>query len=230
MPARAALLSVSLITVATLGMAAPDREAGVAAATAPVELRIATLHAAALTLPNGRRDSVDTPYLLVSVFGPRTKSHALTLPAEGHWRVHRDEALGARALETLRLGDGDSVRVLVTVMEGGRADRSAEERAASEAASEPAAHARERSHIVGAAVEPLVSGGARWIGSASLLLTREAGVSYWRGLDCVTSCKVVSGAASASLSAGDASAPSGVIELSGGGATYHLKLEAREPH
>ena len=229
MPARAALLPLSLITAATLGMAEPSREPQFAAATSPVELSIATLHAAALTSPNTPRDSVDAPYLLVSVIGPHTKSHALTLPAEGHWRVHRDEALGARPLETLRLGDGDSVRVLVTVMEGGRADRSAEGRAAAEAASEPAANARQRSQIVSAAVEPLVSGGARWIGSATLLLTREAGVSYWRGLDCVTSCKIISGGASASLNAADAAASSGVIELSGGGATYHLKLEAREP-
>jgi hypothetical protein len=229
MPARAALLPLSLITAATLGMAEPSHEPQVRPTTSPVELLIATLHAAALTSPNAPRDSVDAPYLLVSVFGPHTKSQALTFPAEGHLRIHRDEALGARALETLRLADGDSLRVLITVMEGGPADRSVEDRAAAEAASEPAANAIERNRIVRAAVEPLVRRGARWVGSAALLLTRETGVSYWRGLDCVTSCKVISGAASASLNTAGPAAPSGVIELSGGGATYHVKLEAREP-
>jgi hypothetical protein len=105
-----------------------------------------------------------------------------------------------------------------------------EDRAAAEAASEPAADASQRGHIVSTAVEPLVSRGARMIGSATLLLTREAGVSYWRGLGCIISCKVVSGAASASLDATNSPAPSGVIELSGAGATYHLKLEARGSH
>lgn len=227
MSARAALLPISLITVATLGMSEPPRGPRPAATVSAVELRIATLHVAALTSPNASRDSVDAPYLLVSVIGPRAKSHALTFPTEGHWRVHRDQALGSLALETLRLDDGDSVRVLVTVMEGGRADHSMMDRAA-EATIGPAANAGERNRIVSAAVESLVSGGARWIGSAALLLTRDAGVSYWRGLDCVASCKVVAGAAPVSLDAAAAAPPSGVIELSGAGATYHLKLEARE--
>jgi hypothetical protein len=229
MPARAVLLPISLIIAAALGMTEPSHEPRAATTTSPVELRIATLHAAALTSPNTLQDSVDAPYLLVSVVGPRTKSHALTLPSEGHWRVHRDEALGARALETLRLGDGDSVRVLVTVMEGGQADHAVEDRAATEAASGLSANGRERDRIVSDAVEPLLSRGARWVGSATLLLTREAGVSYWRGLDCVTSCKVISGAASQSLTTSGSAAPSGVLELSGSGATYHLKLEARQP-
>ena len=228
MPARAALLPLSLITLAALGMATPPSRAPFAAKASGVELRIATLHAAVLTSPNAPQDSVDAPYLLVSIVGPQRTSHALTLPAEGHWRVHRDEALGARALETLRLDDGDSVRVLVTVMEGGPAARSEEDRAAAAAAHGAAANAGERDRIVSAAVEPLVSRGARWVGSASLLLTREAGVSYWRGLGCVTSCKVVSGGQSTALNSADSAAPSGVIELSGAGATYHVKLEARE--
>jgi hypothetical protein len=227
MPARAALLCFTLITAATLGMAEPSREPQFTSTVSGVELRIATVHAAALTSPNAPQDSVDTPYLLVSVVGPRSKSHALTFPAEGHWRIHRDQALGALTVETLQLGDGDSVHVLVTLMEGGRADRSAEDRAATEAASEPAADAGERNRIVSAAVEPLVSRGARMIGSAALLLTRENGVAYWRGLGCVTSCKVVSGASSTSLAPSATAAPSGVIELSGAGATYHVKLEAR---
>ena len=83
--------------------------------------------------------------------------------------------------------------------------------------------------MVSDAVEPLVSRGARWVGSATLLLTREAGISYWRGLGCITSCKVISGAAPAALNTAGSASPTGVIELSGSGATYHLKLEAREP-
>jgi hypothetical protein len=228
MLARAALISCSLITAAALRTAEPPRQPQLTPPAAAVELRIATLHAAALTSPRAPQDSVDAPYLLVSVIGPRTRSHAFMLPAEGRWSIHRDQALGARALETLQLVDGDSVRVLVTVMEGGRADHSVIDRAAAEAANGPAENARERNRVVSDAVKPLVSEGARWIGSAALLLTRDAGVSYWRGLDCVTTCKVISGAASASLTTSDATAPSGVIELSGAGAMYHLKLEARE--
>jgi hypothetical protein len=227
MPARAAWLSASLLVVSTLGLAEPSREPRIAPRVSSVELRIATLHAAALTPPNGAPDSVDSPYLLVSVVGPRTTSHAFTFPADGRWRIHRDEALGARALETLRIGDGDSVRVLVTVMEGGQADRSMMDRAA-EAMSGRAANHGERNRIVSAAVEALVSGGARWLGSAALVLTRDAGVSYWRGLDCLATCKVISGAAPVSLDAAAPASPSGVIELSGAGATYHLKLEALE--
>jgi hypothetical protein len=230
MPARAALLVGSLITAATLGAAEQSRGPQFTATDSVVELRVATIHAATLTSHSASRDSIDTPYLLVSVVGPRAKSQTLTLPPAGHWQIHRDEALGARPLHTVRLGDGDSVRVLVTLMDGGRADRSAEDRAATEAASSAAANASERNRIVSAAVEPLLSRGARWIGSATLLLTREAGVSYWRGLDCIARCKVVSGAASASLDAPGTDASSGVIELSGAGATYHMKLEARQPH
>ncbi|HST07090.1 MAG TPA: hypothetical protein VLJ83_02920, partial [Gemmatimonadaceae bacterium] len=45
-----------------------------------VHVSVATLHAAALTAPRAATDSVDGPYFLVSVVGPKSKSSTIHLP------------------------------------------------------------------------------------------------------------------------------------------------------
>ncbi|HEY1951847.1 MAG TPA: hypothetical protein VGG76_03485 [Gemmatimonadaceae bacterium] len=189
-----------------------------------VRLTVATLHAAALTQPRTAADSVDGPYFLVSIVGPGTKARALHLPAKGHLRIHQDQALGSSELVDLRLNPGDSARLLISVLEA-RSPRDAEEFAAAERSStsltEPTAV---RDSILSSALSPLTGKGAHWLGSAALVLTNEAGEVQWRGIQCVASCKVLSGGASSPLSWSGKPA-SGVVELSGAGGIYHLQLQ-----
>src|SRR3954467_2668370 len=81
-----------------------------------VRLTVATLHAAALTTPRTESDTVDGPYFLVSILGPKAKTESMHLPEAGHLMIHEDEALGARPLVELSLEPGDSVRVLLSVL------------------------------------------------------------------------------------------------------------------
>ena len=157
-----------------------------------VRLTIATLHAASLTAPRAATDSTDGPFFLVSIQGPRTKMETIHLPESGHLSIHQDEALGARPLVDLNLEPGDSVRLLVSVLEGKKVD---------------------------------ASGNARLIGSANLLLTNDGGTTYWRSLECVATCRVLSGAAAKPFPATGGVA--GVVELSGAGGTYHLQLQGQ---
>ena len=83
-----------------------------------VQLSMATLHAAALTTPRGTSDSTDTPFLLLAVIG-RNASKASVLPDTGQLSIRHDGAVGARPLTELILERGDSVQVLVSVMENG---------------------------------------------------------------------------------------------------------------
>jgi hypothetical protein len=61
-----------------------------------------------------------------------------------------------------------------------------------------------------------------------LVVTNENGPAYWRTLECVATCKVLTPPDARAL---DAKSPvAGVVELSGGGATYHLQVHvARAP-
>ena len=153
-----------------------------------VQLNIATLHAAALTTSRAAADSTDSPFFVVAIIGPGANTRTM-VPEGGQQLIHRDEAIGARPLTELSLASGDSVQVLVSVLEN----------ATSQIA------------------------GAHWIGSASLLLTNENGSVFWRRLDCVASCKVLTAPATTALST---QAFGGVVELSGNGGTYHLALRA----
>ena len=94
--------------------------AAVAPPRAPTKLRvmIGTLHAAALTTARSAADSVDEPYFLVSVLGPHADRAVLQLPNAGHLRIRENEALGARPLADVGVAPGDTVRVLVSVLEG----------------------------------------------------------------------------------------------------------------
>src|SRR4051794_34309439 len=185
-----------------LPVCAISAAASVALAPLPVattvRLTVATLHAAKLS----SSDSIEQPYFLVSIAGPRGTS-TLQLPNDGHLRIHTDEALGARPLTDLRLVPGDTARVLVSVLTG--AVRASEEKVAAAAstralAGPPAKLAEQLS----SALSAMTTGGAHWLGSATLSVTNDNGTIYWKSLDCVASCSVLSGAASKALSAAGA--------------------------
>lgn len=165
-------------------------------APAKLRLTLATLHAASLTTPWTPADSVDGPYFLVSIVGPREKRESIHVPATGHLLIHRDEALGARPLVDLSLEPGDSVHVLISVLEGDKVQGAAED-------------------------------GAHRLGSAALLLTNEGGTAYWRALECVATCRVLSGGAVTAFAAPGGSPVGGVVELSGSGGTYHMQLQGQ---
>lgn len=193
-----------------------------------VRLTLATLHAATLTAPRAATDSVDGPYFLVSILGPRAKAQTIHLPVTGHLTIHEDEALGARELVDLNLEPGDTVRLLVSVLEGKKTSAPQEMDAATastQALSQPTAA---RTAIVSSALAPVTKDGAHWLGSATLLLTNEGGTVYWRALECVSTCRVLSGAGSKTFSMSGAGKIAGVVELSGSGATYHMQLEGRQ--
>jgi hypothetical protein len=199
-----------------------------APASAPpekVQLTIATLHAAALTSSRTPGDSTDAPFFVVSVIGPRA-SWASILPDSGPARIRRDEALGARPLTELTLASGDSIQVLVSVLES--ATREASDRAAIEGMTSKARATSPSEEVDQATrlVAPLVKRGANVVGSVSLLLTNESGEVYWRRLDCVASCKVLSGPATTALPAPSGQPFGSTVELSGSGGTYHLALRA----
>jgi hypothetical protein len=196
---------------------------------APTNLRLtlATLHAAALTAPRGASDSLDAPYFLVSILGPRASTETIHLPAAGHLRIHQNEALGARPLVDLNLQPGDTVRLLVSVLEGAKVhgpDEAAAATASTKALSQPMAA---RVGILSAALAPITRDGAHWLGSATLLLTNEGGTMYWRALECVATCSVLSGGDATAFPAADAAPLAGVVELSGGGGTYHMQLQGQ---
>jgi len=193
---------------------------------AGVHLTIATLHAAALTTPAGSGDTDDSPYLLVSVLGPGTATSSLHLPSTGHLSIHLDEALGAGPLMDLSLQPGDSVRLLVSVLEGKEVRLSDESQAAANSTKVLGQPASDRASTLTAALAPITQQDSHWLGSAALLVTNENGVIYWRGLDCIATCKVLNPPSGTALESG-AKPVAGVVELTGGGGTYHLQLQSQ---
>ena len=182
-----------------------------------VRLSVETLHAAKLTTSRGAGDSTDSPFLLVSVGGPKGKGNSLELPQRGHLTIHSDEALGARPLMSLHLQPGDSVRVLISALENVNVLAADESQARAASANAISAGAS----TVAAALAPLTKRGAHWLGSAELLLTNEKGSTFWRSLECVATCKVLTSPL------GNAPRARGVVELSGDGGTYHLQLTSQ---
>jgi hypothetical protein len=221
------LCCVALGAAVVLGSASPSRVRAPRSPVTTVNLSMATLHAAALTSSSTGRESVDRPYVLVSIVGPGQESRTVALPADGQLQVRRDQAVGASPLTSMALSDGDTVRILISALEGGTATARNETQASAAAARALSAQKSAPMPAVAAALSPLMDRGAHWLGSATLLITRDTGTVVWGGLECVATCKVVSGGGATALAAFDASASAGVVELSGAGATYHMKLEAR---
>jgi hypothetical protein len=193
-----------------------------------VRLTVATLHAAALTAPRAANDSVDGPYFLISILRPRAKAETIHLPATGHLTIHEDEALGARDLADLNLEPGDSVRLLVSVLEGKKTSEAQEMAAAAASTQALSESTAARAATVSSALAPITKDGAHWLGSATLLLTNEAGTTYWRALECVSTCKVLSGAGGKAFGTSGSGTIAGVVELSGSGATYHMQLQGKQ--
>jgi len=194
--------------------------------TAAVHFTIATLHAAALTTPAGAGDTDDSPYLLVSMLGPGTQTSNLHLPSTGHLSIHLDEALGAGPLTDLMLQPGDSVRLLVSVLEGKQVRLPEETQAAANSAKALSQSSSDRASTLATALAPLSQQNGHWLGSAALLVTNENGAIYWRELDCIATCKVLNPPAGTALESG-AKPVAGVVELTGGGGTYHLQLQSQ---
>lgn len=193
-------------------------------APAAVHMTMATLHAAALTTPSGSGDTDDAPYLLVSVLGPGADTASLHLPSTGHLSIHLDEALGRGPLVDLSLQPGDSVRLLVSVLEGKQVRLSDETQAAASSTKTLSQHPSDRATTLATALAPVTQQDAHWIGSTALLITNENGAIYWRGLDCIATCKVLNPPAGTDLVPG-AKPVAAVVELTGGGGTYHLQLQ-----
>jgi len=80
-----------------------------------VQLTMATLHAAVLTTSRAAGDSTDSPFLMIAINGPRGGS--TTMVPDGPKSIRQDEAIGARPLTELNLASGDSVQLLVSVLE-----------------------------------------------------------------------------------------------------------------
>jgi hypothetical protein len=202
---------------------------------AQLALDLTTLHAATLSAARTASDSSDDPYLLVSVLGSAGRAESHELPANGHWALRQDGAIGKTPITTLSLQPGDSIRVLLSVLEDGA--RSTEELSVATAATSSMADHGSLFRPPGAALvtptlAPLTTHGAHWLGSVSLLLTNEGGTTHWSSLDCVSTCAVLrspvpAGTGSAVIQETAAQATSGVVELSGASGTYHLQLAVR---
>lgn len=194
---------------------------------APTKLRlsVALLHAAALTAPRAATDSTDGPYFLFSILGPRSKTESVHLPATGHLTIHADEAVYPADLVDLSLEPGDTVRVLVSVLEGKKILTSDEVAAAAASTKALSLPATMRMSAISSALAPVTKEGAHWLGSATLVLTNEAGTIFWRALECVATCNVQSGEAATAFPPSTAPV-AGVVELTGTGGAYHMKLQA----
>ncbi|MEP6731830.1 MAG: hypothetical protein ABJE10_14380 [bacterium] len=229
MPTKFAAWSTIGSLLATLG-AAP----AVSRAPATVRLDLQTLHAAALSVARTPADSADAPYVLVSIAGPGKATTTYHMPSADHWSIRTDDAKGPLPIGTLSLQPGDSIRVLLSVLEAGEADAPEESiaGAASTVALANGARGKLKAAAIAPTLDPLTKKGAHWLGSATMLITNEKGMTYWRALDCVSTCSVTRKPDTAAKTAAgqkDASAPgaSGVVELSGNSATYHLQLKVQ---
>jgi hypothetical protein len=199
-----------------------------APAPAHLQLTVATLHAAGLTTPRTPDDAVDQPYLLVSTIGPGSNAATSRLPEAGHLTVHRDEAVGAQPLLGLRLEPGDTVRFLLSLLEGPQIGPVEETHATASAASALAAAPEARAGLLADALRPVTGAGAHWLGSVTLLVTSRGGTLTWGSLECLVTCKVLTTPAGSARITSAAAPLAAVLEFSGAGGTYHLKLEARQ--
>lgn len=195
-------------------------------APAQLSLDLTTIHAAVLTSARSPADSTDAPYLLVSIVGSGGRTEAHALPAGGRWAMRQDQAITGLSIASISLQPGDSVRVLVSLLE----DRATlpEEFQIATAMTSHRSMLSPLPSLVTTALTPLTSRGAHWLGSASLLLINVGGTTYWSSLDCVASCTVLQPPAAGGTGAVlENTAPrpaSGVVELTGASGTYHLAV------
>ena len=196
---------------------------------APVRLQltVATIHAAALTAPRNAGDSLDHPYLLVSRAGPGPATATGRLPLASHFAIRADQALGAQPLLTLELAPGDSIQLLLTLLEDPEVRLPDEARLAETSTAVLAQPGDRRGAALSARVASALAGGTQWLGSLTVLLTNEAGTLRWRALDCSVTCAVLDAPEAPEILPAPAAATGGVVELTGAGGTYHLNLRAQ---
>lgn len=217
--------STLLLSSALAPLLAALLSSGPPAAPAKLQFTLQTVHAAALTKARAADDAKDEPYLLLSVAGPGTAIAAMPFPAGEPMSIKFDQALPARALHTLSLEDGESVRVVLTALEGPRGSAAEEAEAATVAAGITRQASDKRAEALAFALTPLTSKGASLLGAAILVVANEGGTLYWRALDCVTTCSVLTAPTGAALQ-GNAT-NQGVLELTGAEGTYHFNLIGR---
>lgn len=192
---------------------------------ATIRVDIATLHAAALTRARSSSDASDGAYLLVSIVGPGAASESMHLPDGAHVSLQQNQAIAPMKLSSFTLEPGDSVRVLLSILESDQLALPAELQAAvATTAAMGQSQAKPSVDLVTTALAPLTGLEAHWIGSASLLLTNDGGTARWRAFDCVKSCSVLQPVSDASLSANAAKPAAAVVELSGSSGTYHMQV------
>lgn len=224
------LKPVALCSILAPLLALPSPRPASARASGEVRLTVATIHAAALTAPRAADDAEDGPYLLVGIRGPGSTTATAHLPATTHLAVHQDQALGPQPLVSLRLQPGDSVRLLLSLLEAHKVQLPAETEAASAATAVLDQPPEARATLLASALAPVTRRGAHWLGSVALLLTNEGGTSYWRAFECVATCRVLKRPGTGALAAKPAVPLAGVVELTGAGGTYHLQLQSvQEP-
>lgn len=220
-PRSAAVLAAGLL------VSLPGSRPAPAPAPRRAQLTVATIHAAALSTPRSPTDSMDEPFLLVSQLGPAAAHATARLPEAAHLGIREDQALGAQPLLALGLEPGDSVRLLLTLLEGPGVDLQQEAAVAAAGNAVLMADRGQQLQLLTAATAPLTAAGAHWLGSFAVLLTNEGGTLRWRGLECLATCTVLAAPSSPDLPAPPAQAIGGVVELTGSGATYHLNLRSR---
>lgn len=221
MPMRTLVLPVTLLASM---VSAPHGAPQPRPDSLSVQVSVATLHAATLTTGRAGDDRTDRPYLLASILGPGTARGTARLPTDGHLSINLDEAVGVRPLASLSLASGENVRMVIVALEGPKVDLALEAGASTAATARPDETPSAIGARLAAAMAPLTGRGDHWLGAALLDVRNEAGILRWGSFTCLATCEVLS-APEASTAPG---APlAGVLELSGAGGTYHLKLETR---
>ncbi|MFN7977383.1 MAG: hypothetical protein U0P30_04550 [Vicinamibacterales bacterium] len=219
-------LVLSAILPATL-VAAPYAALQSRPAALAVQVNVATLHAAALTTARDGADRGDQPYLLASILGPGAATSTARLPNDGHLGIQLDEAVGPRPLASLSLAPGEHARLVIAALEGPKADMALEGRVAAASTTRPDETPASLGSRLASVMAPLTARGDHWLGAALLDVANEAGTVRWRTFACLATCEVLS----APEAPKTPDAPlSGVIELTGAGGTYHLKVETRTGH
>lgn len=219
MSMRTCLLSTILLATLT---AVPGAARQPHPAALSVQVNVATLHAAALTTARGGDDRADQPYLLASMLGSGTAATTARLPSDGHLSIQLDEAVSTRPLASLSLAPGESARLVIAAIEGPRVDVALETRVATAFRARVGETPAALGARLAAVMAPLTERGDHWLGSALLDVSNEAGALKWRTFACLATCEVLSAPEAAPA---PGTPLSGVLELTGAGGTYHLKLE-----
>ncbi len=225
---------VRLLVLAATALTLTAAAARPALAPATVTLDLATIHAAALTTARGAADTTDAPFLLVSVVHDANRTASQHLPGAPHWTIAQDAVVPPQGLTEVSLAPGDTVRLLLSLLEGETTTVEAATRAVTASTQQMAhiahgltPHASPTTAQVTTALASLIKGGAHWIGSSTLLLTNEAGTLFWREVACVQTCSVLNaGTPGKALEVGGKAVAS-VVELTGSSATYHMQVTAR---